>query len=56
MRLQDKIIMTRLLRPTCLVLLGGMMLLAGLQGPAGAAPALDGYEDARQTMTIIDLQ
>lgn len=56
MRLQDKIIMTRLLRPTCLVLLGGMMLLAGLQGPAGAAPALDGYEDARQTMVARQLQ
>jgi protein-L-isoaspartate(D-aspartate) O-methyltransferase len=33
-----------------------MMLLAGLKGLAGAAPALDGYEDARQDMVARQLQ
>jgi protein-L-isoaspartate(D-aspartate) O-methyltransferase len=55
-RLRNKIFMQPLMRLTCLILLGGMMLLAGLKGPAGAAPAPDGYEDARQAMVARQLQ
>jgi protein-L-isoaspartate(D-aspartate) O-methyltransferase len=55
-QLRHKIFVTPVLRPVCLALLGGMIFLAGLQGPAGAAPALDGYEDARQAMVARQLQ
>ena len=56
MRLRDKIFVTPPMRSTCLALLGGIILLAGLQGLAGAAPAPDGFEDARQVMVARQLQ
>jgi protein-L-isoaspartate(D-aspartate) O-methyltransferase len=55
-RLRDKDFWSSQIRAICLPLLGGMILLAGLYGPAGAAPAPDGYEDARQTMVARQLQ
>jgi protein-L-isoaspartate(D-aspartate) O-methyltransferase len=44
------------MRSTCLPLLGGVMLLASLGSGAGAARALDGFEDARQAMVARQLQ
>ena len=56
MRLRDKIFVTLRMRSTCLPLLAGAMILAGLGVGAGAARALDGYEDARQVMVARQLQ
>ncbi len=48
--------MKRLMRSTCLLLLGGVMLLAGLGGRVSGARAMDSFEDARQTMVARQLQ
>jgi protein-L-isoaspartate(D-aspartate) O-methyltransferase len=56
MWLRNKIFATPRLRTICLPLWGGLMLLAGLQLLADAAPAPDGFEDARQAMVARQLQ
>lgn len=48
--------MKPLMRLTCLPLLVGAMLLAGLGGWAGPAWALDNFQDARQAMVARQLQ
>jgi protein-L-isoaspartate(D-aspartate) O-methyltransferase len=48
--------MKRLMRSTCLRLLGGVMMLLSLGVCAGAARALDSFEDARQAMVARQLQ
>ncbi|MGO8763189.1 MAG: protein-L-isoaspartate(D-aspartate) O-methyltransferase [Desulfobaccales bacterium] len=56
MRLRDKIFVALRLRSTCLALLAGAVILAGLGAGAGSAPALDNFEDARQVMVARQLQ
>ena len=48
--------MKRLMRLTCLALLGGAMMLTSLGVCAGAARAMDSFEDARQAMVARQLQ
>ena len=56
MWLRDKLLAARIRRVISLTLLVGVMMLAGLGGGVGAAPALDGFEDARQAMVARQLQ
>ena len=45
-----------MMRVIYLMLLGGVMLLAGIGGPAGGARAVDDFQDARQAMVARQLQ
>ena len=56
MRLRDKLLMARIMRLISLTLLVGVMMLASLGVGAGAARALDSFEDARQAMVARQLQ
>ena len=56
MRLRDKLLVARIMRVIFLTLLGGVMMLASLGVCAGAARAIDSFEDARQAMVARQLQ
>ena len=56
MRLRDKLSATRIMPVILLTLLGGGMVLPGFGLGAGAALALDSFEDARQAMVARQLQ
>jgi protein-L-isoaspartate(D-aspartate) O-methyltransferase len=56
MRLRDKLSAVGMMPGIWLTLLGGVMMLAGLGGGAGAALTLDSFADARQAMVARQLQ
>ena len=56
MRLRVNLLVKRIMRVISLTLLGGVIILVGLGVCAGAARALDSFEDARQAMVARQLQ
>ena len=56
MRLRVNLLVTRIMRVISLTLLGGVIILVSLGVCAGAARALDSFEDARQAMVARQLQ
>jgi protein-L-isoaspartate(D-aspartate) O-methyltransferase len=56
MRFRDKILVAGIMRVIVLHLLVGVVIVTGLGGGAGAALAMDSFEDARQAMVARQLQ